>query len=90
MTERAVRAAVSGRVQGVGFRWSALDRAQALGVDGWVRNLDDGSVEAWVEGDAHAVAQMIDWWRQGPAWADVHRYQVSEQAPLNINGFHVR
>lgn len=90
MAERAVQVVVTGRVQGVGFRWSAADHADSLGVNGWVRNLYDGSVEAWIEGDDDKVAQMIEWMRQGPGWASVDAYQVSEQSPSGINGFRVR
>ncbi|NLA29304.1 MAG: acylphosphatase [Propionibacterium sp.] len=90
MTSRAVQVEVSGLVQGVGFRWSTVDQAQRLGLNGWVRNLLDGSVEAWVEGRADAVAQMIEWLQHGPTWARVQRCRVSEQTPLGIRGFHVR
>ena len=90
MTQRAVQVVVTGRVQGVGFRWSALDRATALGVAGWVRNLHDGSVEAWLEGPSDAVAQMIAWLREGPAWASVKHCKVTEQSPLGMSDFFVR
>ena len=90
MAERAVQVVVTGRVQGVGFRWSAMDRAESLGVNGWVRNLYDGSVEAWIEGTDAQVAQMIEWMREGPSWASVQTYQVSEQAPMHMTGFRVR
>ncbi|MEA5121998.1 MAG: acylphosphatase [Propionibacterium sp.] len=90
MTQRAVQVVVTGRVQGVGFRWSALDRATALGVAGWVRNLRDGSVEAWVEGPADAVATMVEWLREGPAWASVRHCKVTEQSPLGMSDFFVR
>ncbi len=90
MTQRAVQVVVTGRVQGVGFRWSALDRATAFGVAGWVRNLHDGSVEAWLEGPSDAVAQMIAWLREGPAWASVKHCKVTEQSPLGMSDFFVR
>ena len=84
------RLSIHGRVQGVGFRWSALDRATAFGVAGWVRNLHDGSVEAWLEGPSDAVAQMIAWLREGPAWASVKHCKVTEQSPLGMSDFFVR
>lgn len=90
MAQRAVQVVVSGRVQGVGFRWSALERAEALGINGWVRNLSDGSVEVWAEGQTEAVAEMIAWLRHGPAWASVHQCRVSEQSSLGLSGFRVR
>ena len=90
MTQRAVQVVVTGRVQGVGFRWSALDRATAFGVAGWVRNLHDGSVEAWLEGPFDAVVQMIAWLREGPVWASVKHCKVTEQSPLGMSDFFVR
>ena len=66
------RVVVRGRVQGVGFRWWMVEEAQALGLDGWVRNRRDGTVEAVLRGPADAVAEML---RRGetrpPAGADV-------------------
>ncbi len=61
------RAIVSGIVQGVGFRYSAVAEAERLGVAGWVRNRADGSVEAEVEGEPEAVGRMLDWLRRGTA-----------------------
>ena len=90
MTQRAVQVVVTGRVQGVGFRWSALDRATAFGVAGWVRNLHDGSVEAWLEGPSDAVAKMVEWLHEGPAWASVRHCKVTEHSPLGMSDFFVR
>lgn len=67
----ALRVLVQGRVQGVAFRWSAAERARALGVRGWVRNLADGRVEAHVEGDREATEAMLEWLASGPALARV-------------------
>ncbi len=67
----AQRFLVSGRVQGVGFRWSALAEAERIGVAGWVRNLPSGEVEALVAGDDGAVERMADWLRHGPPGARV-------------------
>ena len=68
------RFTVSGRVQGVGFRVATQRRAQVLGLSGWVRNHDAGSVEGLVAGvDALALEQFRDWLRQGPAGARVER-----------------
>ena len=66
-----VRIRVSGRVQGVSFR--AMLQAHALrhGVDGWVRNQDDGSVEALLQGEDTAVERVVDWSRRGPPRANV-------------------
>ena len=62
---------VTGRVQGVGFRLATVRRAHMVGVDGWVRNNDDGSVEALVQGTPDQVDQMLEWMRQGPPQARV-------------------
>jgi len=67
----AQRFLVTGRVQGVGFRWSAVQAAERIGVTGWVRNLPSGEVEALVAGDDDAVERMADWLRQGPPGARV-------------------
>ena len=62
---------VKGRVQGVGFRWFVVRQAEVLGVVGWVRNQDDGSVEVVASGPAEAIGQMEEALRQGPAGARV-------------------
>lgn len=64
---------IDGRVQGVGFRWSLTDEASKLGLDGWVRNRRDGSVEALVRGPALAVETLTTWAHRGPPHARVDR-----------------
>jgi acylphosphatase len=71
---------ISGHVQGVGFRYSMADEAERLGVTGWVRNRRDGTVEAVVDGEADAVASLLDWARRGPPAARVTGVQISETA----------
>ena len=68
----AVRVIVSGRVQGVWFRAWTADIAGRLGLDGWVRNRRDGSVEAVFSGDAEAVDKMVRACEEGPPMAVVH------------------
>ncbi len=63
---RRVVVVITGRVQGVGFRWSCRREAERLGVGGWVRNRLDGTVEAAFEGEASAVGAMVAWCRTGP------------------------
>ena len=77
-------------MQGVWFRGSTRDRARELGLDGWVRNLPDGRVEAWVEGDPHAVAAMVEWLREGPRSARVSDVEVVAVEPEGLDGFDVR
>jgi acylphosphatase len=67
----ALHLTISGRVQGVGFRWSMCAEALAHGARGWVRNRRDGRVEAVVDGDDVAVAAMLRWAQRGPRMARV-------------------
>ncbi|USD38763.1 MULTISPECIES: acylphosphatase [Ferrimonas] len=69
---------VSGRVQGVWYRASAQEAALRLGVTGYVRNLDDGSVEMLAQGADRAVDAMLDWAHQGPPQAEVTDVLVSD------------
>jgi len=62
---------VSGKVQGVWFRQSAMERARGLGLTGWVRNLPDGRVECLACGSPEALARFRDWLREGPPLARV-------------------
>lgn len=87
MIRRIVR--VHGRVQGVGFRWSASTQAESLGVAGSVRNLLDGSVEADVEGSEDAVADMVAWLRHGPPSARVESIDVRESEPRGARTFEI-
>jgi acylphosphatase len=86
---RRVHVEVSGRVQGVFVRASCAERARALGLGGWVRNAEDGRVQAEFEGDPDAIAAIVDWCREGPAFADVERVDVRERPPSGARDFRV-
>jgi acylphosphatase len=75
----ARRFVISGRVQGVGFRYFTQDTARREGVTGWVRNLPDGGVEALVEGEAQAVTRVERALRTGPRGARVDRMYVDDE-----------
>jgi len=89
MTSTAVQVRVSGRVQGVAFRWEAQHAAQKLGVSGWVRNEPDGSVVAHVEGEPDAVNDMVVWLRTGPPAARVSNVAVRDAAPTGATSFEI-
>ena len=80
---------VSGRVQGVFYRSACADRARALGLAGWVRNLPDGRVEAVFEGSALAVEAAIAWCRTGTPASIVDAVEVVEESPSGETGFRV-
>ncbi len=67
---------IVGRVQGVGFRQGMMRKAGELGIQGWVCNRRDGTVEAMIQGTPDAVAAMIAWARHGPRSAIVDRVEV--------------
>jgi len=81
---------VSGRVQGVFFRDTTRQTAQAEGVDGWVRNLDDGRVEAVFEGPREAVESMVEFCHEGSPAANVTDVDVEYGDPEGVDGFRVR
>ena len=72
-------AVISGRVQGVGFRRYALDKAESLGLTGWVRNLPDRSVELCFQGDIELVDEMATWCHRGSPCANVKNVIVSDK-----------
>jgi DNA ligase D-like protein (predicted 3'-phosphoesterase) len=87
---KAIRAAVSGAVQGVGFRESARRRAHRLGVLGWVRNEDDGTLAVHAEGEPGAVERLLAFLREGPRGAEVHGVEVEDVRVEGHEQFAVR
>ncbi len=77
---KTLHLAIRGRVQGVFFRDSMRREAQRLGVFGWVRNCNDGSVEAVVQGEPGAVDDIVQWAHRGPARAHVHGVDIQPAA----------
>ena len=90
MARTRVRVLVSGRVQGVWFREACRQEAVARGVTGWVRNREDGRVEAAVEGPTAAVDAVVAWCRTGPPRARVDAVATSVEQPVGETGFRVR
>lgn len=84
-------ALVRGRVQGVGFRYFVVEKAQRLGLRGYARNESNGDVEVLAQGTRLALEQLVtDLWR-GPSAADVHDVQIIWREPTeHLSGFHVR
>ncbi len=85
-----MRSLISGRVQGVGYRYSTQKKAMALGLAGWVRNLPDGRVEAVMEGDRAQVTSLVEWFQSGPPSAVVEAVSTEEQPVQNFEGFEIR
>ena len=82
---------ISGQVQGVFFRDSARERAEQLGLAGWVRNLPDGRVEAIFEGPSEKVREMVRWCEEGPSHAEVEDVEAEiEASEGDLEGFEVR
>jgi acylphosphatase len=79
----SVKIKVYGRVQGVCFRYYTVQKAQQLGVSGWVKNCSDGTLEAFVIGNEDSVNNMVDWCHQGPSQARVDKVTVINESNLN-------
>jgi acylphosphatase len=85
----AVEVRVTGRVQGVSFRWYAVREADRLGLAGWVRNEPDGSVAAHLEGPEDAVEEMVAWCGHGPPAARVDDVEVRKVGATGGSTFEV-
>ncbi|MCW2485569.1 acylphosphatase [Candidatus Symbiopectobacterium sp. NZEC127] len=91
MTEHGVTAYVYGVVQGVGFRYHTQHQARQLGLTGYARNCEDGSVEVVACGEPHQVEQLISWLKAGgPSSARVERVLVEPRAMMDYTGFSIR
>jgi acylphosphatase len=82
---------IVGRVQGVGFRYATFDEARRRHLNGWVRNLDSGEVEAVFEGPRPSVESMLRWCAEGPTGAFVRDVKVDWDEPVeNLGEFDIR
>jgi acylphosphatase len=86
----ARRFLISGRVQGVGYRYFAERSAHQTGVTGWARNLDDGRVEVHANGSKEQLEDFEGRLRVGPRFADVRSVEVREDAVLDLHSFDIR
>jgi len=86
----ARRYLVHGRVQGVGYRYFVQHVADSLGIKGWVRNLDDGSVEVYAIATKAAHDELSSRLRKGPNMSDVRGMEALEAAPEKHSGFRIR
>jgi acylphosphatase len=89
MERIAKRLLITGRVQGVGFRFYTQRKARELGLTGWVRNCSDGSVEAVIQGTPGAVETMIAWAQRGPPSAVVADVRIAD-ASGDFSAFETR
>ena len=90
MAPARIRLIVTGRVQGVGFRYAAREAASECGVAGWVRNLPDGTVEIVAEGSPGALASIKAWAEKGPRHSRVERVLEEDQEAEALRGFEIR
>jgi acylphosphatase len=87
--KKAFFARITGRVQGVAFRYYTKNEADRLGVKGWVRNTDDGSVEVWAEGDSDTLAAFLEYLNVGPSHARVDSCATNWEEPSGCRSFRV-
>ncbi len=83
----ARRYRITGLVQGVFFRAETERKAQELGLTGWVRNIGDGSVDVWAEGDNVNLIALYTWLTKGPERAEVENVEEMEVEPRSYNSF---
>ena len=89
MVQKAIHVWVSGRVQGVGYRYYTSLKADELGIKGWVRNLTDGRVEAWFEGTQEQLQVMTEWCYQGSPMAAVTNVEQHFEQIKAIKDFRI-
>lgn len=80
---------VTGRVQGVGFRWNAANEARSMGIQGIVKNLSDGSVYIEAEGSGEQLDNYLKWCRKGPMFGYVESVRFEISPPVNYTDFRI-
>lgn len=91
MSRSRIHVFISGQVQGVFFRKNTKREANKRNLDGWVRNLDDGRVEAVFEGEESKLDEMTDWCGEGSRLAEVENVEVNEEnTKEDLDGFKIR
>jgi acylphosphatase len=91
MRVKSVYLIIGGRVQGVGYRYFVVRKAEELQINGWVRNTPEGKVEIEAEGEPQNLATFVDWMKIGPARAIIRSFSVSDIAPQrNFTSFTIR
>jgi len=78
-----IHVVIAGRVQGVWFRASIRDKAQQLGLKGWVKNIPGGDVEAVFDGEEKLVNEMVEWCHHGPPMAEVENVKIKKEQSSN-------
>ena len=86
----AFYALVRGRVQGVGFRYSAAREALRLRINGWVRNTGSGDVEVWAEGPSETLELFFSWLRRGPPFSRVDSIDKKDTEPRGYGDFSIK
>lgn len=89
MNDQAIHGFISGRVQGVGFRMATAQQANLLGINGWVRNCQDGRVEFYASGNTAQVNDFKQWLTKGPAMAEVNSLDVENVALESVDSFEI-
>jgi acylphosphatase len=87
---KSMKILVAGRVQNVGFRYSARQTALSLNIHGYARNEGDGSVTIVAEGEEDKLNKFLEWCHQGPLWARVHHLDMQEQPVMNYKSFDIK
>jgi acylphosphatase len=88
--KQAFAVTLSGRVQNVGFRFSTVEKAQELGINGFVKNKADGTVYIEAEGEADDLNRFLDWCKEGPPAAKVQDAETQEIPIQEFTSFHVK